>query len=101
MDSVKRSGMQEIQLDSNSMYGTSRKCVHPLYIWTSQLGTTISYISIHIPSTHESVFSLGYGYLMDHVRYNFWYRYHASKVWLSIAMIFHFSLFATLIYLAW
>ena len=41
MDSVKRSGMQEIQLDSNSMYGTSRRCVHPLYIWTPQLGTTI------------------------------------------------------------
>ena len=43
----KDAGMQEIQcmaLPENS--------VHPLYIWTSQLGTTISYIYIYQYSIH-------------------------------------------------
>lgn len=49
----KDAGMQEIQcmaLPENS--------VHPLYIWTSQLGTTISYIYISVFHPRMNLFCL-------------------------------------------
>ena len=83
-----RDAGDSIRLEFN-VWHLQKMCASAVYL---DFTTWDNYIIYQYPySIHAWIcfFSIGYGYLMDHVRYNFWYRYHASKVWLSIAMIFH------------